>query len=68
LALYGGEWLASRLSRFTLRKRASSTHWLAGWVGGSEIWYGRDDEEKIHFIVPAGNTTPVVQPVAYSVY
>jgi hypothetical protein len=31
-ALDGDEWSASRLGRFTLRKRAPSTHWI-GWVG-----------------------------------
>jgi hypothetical protein len=31
--LYGGEWLASRPSRFTPRERAPDTHWKGGWVG-----------------------------------
>jgi len=32
-ALDGGEWSASRPSRFTPRERAPSTHWIGGWVG-----------------------------------
>jgi hypothetical protein len=32
-ALVGGEWTASRPSRFTLEERAPSTHWLGSWVG-----------------------------------
>jgi hypothetical protein len=31
--LDGGEWSASRSAHFTLRKRASSTHWIGSWVG-----------------------------------
>jgi len=33
LALDGGEWSASRPSRFTSRERVASTHWIGGWVG-----------------------------------
>jgi hypothetical protein len=33
LALEGGEWSASRPSRFTPRERAPGTHWMGGWVG-----------------------------------
>jgi hypothetical protein len=32
-ALDGGEWLASRLSRFTPADRAAGTRWTADWVG-----------------------------------
>jgi hypothetical protein len=32
-ALDGGECSASRPGRFTRRERASSTHWIGGWVG-----------------------------------
>jgi hypothetical protein len=32
-ALDGGEWSASRPSRFTPRERASGTHWIGGCVG-----------------------------------
>jgi len=33
LALDGGEWLASRSSRFTPRERSPATHWIRGWMG-----------------------------------
>jgi len=32
-AIDGGEWTASRSSRFTTRERAPGTHWIRGWVG-----------------------------------
>jgi hypothetical protein len=32
-ALDGGEWSASHRGSFTLRDRASGTHWTGGWVG-----------------------------------
>jgi hypothetical protein len=32
-ALDGGEWSASRRSRFTPRERAPGNHWIGGWVG-----------------------------------
>jgi hypothetical protein len=32
-SLDGGQWSASRPSRFTPRERASCTHWIVGWVG-----------------------------------
>jgi hypothetical protein len=31
--VYGGEWSASRLGRFTPTERAPDTHWVGGWVG-----------------------------------
>jgi hypothetical protein len=31
-ALDGGEWLDSRLGRFTSKERAPGTHWIVGWV------------------------------------
>jgi hypothetical protein len=31
-ALYGGEWSGSRFCYFTLGERASSAHWIGGWV------------------------------------
>jgi hypothetical protein len=42
-ALVGGELSASRLGRFTPRKRASATHWIKGWVGPRT---SLDDVEK----------------------
>jgi hypothetical protein len=32
-ALDGGEWSASRPSRFTPREKAPGTHWIGSWVG-----------------------------------
>jgi hypothetical protein len=32
-ALDGGEWLASRVCRFTPEERAPGTHWIGGCVG-----------------------------------
>jgi hypothetical protein len=32
-ALDVGEWSASRPGRFTLREKATGTHWIGGWVG-----------------------------------
>jgi hypothetical protein len=46
-ALVEGEWSASRPGRFTLGKRASSTHWIGGWVG---LRAGLDGMEKWKFL------------------
>jgi len=35
--LDGGEWSASRTSRFTPRETAPGTHWIRGWVGTGAI-------------------------------
>jgi hypothetical protein len=59
-ALDGGEWLASRTSRFTPAERVPGTHWIGGWVGS---WSGLDAVEKTK-ICTAGNQTPAFQPVA----
>jgi hypothetical protein len=62
-ALDGGEWLASRPGRFTRSVKASSVHWIRGWVGPRA---GLDvvEERKISIVIaPAGNWTPVVQSV-----
>jgi hypothetical protein len=32
-ALDGGEWTASRPSRYTPEDRAPGTHWIGSWVG-----------------------------------
>jgi len=32
-ALDGGQWLASRIGRFTPKERALVTHWVGGWMG-----------------------------------
>jgi hypothetical protein len=33
LALAGGEWSASRPSRFTVGETAPGTYWIGGWLG-----------------------------------
>jgi hypothetical protein len=43
-AQVGGEWSASRPSRFTPGIRAPGTHWIGDWVGPRA---GLDDVEKI---------------------
>jgi hypothetical protein len=43
LALFVGEWSASRLGRFTPVERAPGTHWIGDWVDHRA---GLDDEEK----------------------
>jgi hypothetical protein len=42
-ALVGGEWSASRLYRFTPRKRAPGVHQIGSWVCPK---FGLDDVEK----------------------
>jgi hypothetical protein len=42
-ALVGGYWSASRPGRVTPEERASSTHWIGGWVGPR---VGLEDMEK----------------------
>jgi hypothetical protein len=37
-ALDGGEWSASRPSRFISKERAPGTHWIGGWVKMVEIY------------------------------
>jgi hypothetical protein len=38
-ALVGGEWSASRSSRFNLVEKAPGTPWIGGWVGATEpVW------------------------------
>jgi hypothetical protein len=62
LGTAGGEWSASRTGRFTPGERASSTHWIGGWVNPRA---GLDDMEKWKFLPHLdSNTDPsVVQPV-----
>jgi hypothetical protein len=58
LALGGGEWSASRPSRFTPKERAPGTHWIGGWVGHSA-----GGDEKNSQPLP-GLEPPIIQPVA----
>jgi hypothetical protein len=50
-ALVGGEWSASRPSRFTPGERATGTHWIGGWVGPRA---GLDDVGKRKFLTLPG--------------
>jgi hypothetical protein len=50
-ALVGGEWSASRPSRFTPGESAPGTHLLGGWVGHRA---GLDDVEKRKFVTLPG--------------
>jgi hypothetical protein len=58
-ALGGGEWSASRPSRFAPGERASGTHWIGGCVGPRA---GLHAVEKKKFPAPAGNRTLEPQP------
>jgi hypothetical protein len=62
-ALDGGEWSASRPSRFTPRERATGTHWIGGWVGSRAVL---DAVVKRKILSPRRESnprTPIVQPV-----
>jgi hypothetical protein len=54
-ALAGGEWSASRPSRFTPGKKIPGTHWIEGWVDARA---GLDDVEKRKFLTLPGLETP----------
>jgi hypothetical protein len=63
-ALDGGEWSASRPSRFTPRERAPCTHWIGDWVGPRAVL-----EAVVKRKIPSPRresnpTTPIVQPAA----
>jgi hypothetical protein len=60
----GGEWSASRPSRFTPRERAHGTHWIGGWVNPRTVL---DAVVKRKIPSPRRESkprTPIVQPVA----
>jgi hypothetical protein len=50
-ALAGGEWSASRPSRFIPGERAPDTHWIGGWVDPRA---GLDDVENGKFLTLPG--------------
>jgi hypothetical protein len=50
-AIFGGEWSASRLGRFTHGERAPGTHRIGGWVSPKA---GVDDVEKRKFFTLPG--------------
>jgi hypothetical protein len=63
-ALDGGEWSASRPSRFTPTKRAPGTHWIGGWAGPRAVL-----EAVVKRKIPSprresNSRTQIVQPVA----
>jgi hypothetical protein len=51
LALAGGEWSASRPSRYNPRERAPGTHWIGGWVDSRA---GLDNVDKRKFLTLLG--------------
>jgi hypothetical protein len=59
-ALVGGEWSESQPCRFTPGERATSTHWIGGWLGPRA---GLDDVEKrTFFTLPGLNLRPLCRP------
>jgi hypothetical protein len=50
-ALVGGEWSASRPSRFTPGERSPGTHWIGDWV---DPIAGSNDMEKRKFLALPG--------------
>jgi hypothetical protein len=67
-ALDGVEWLASIHRRFTPRKRASSTHWIGGWVGPRAV-LDAAAERKTHSppgVEPQNPEHPVRSPALYN--
>jgi hypothetical protein len=57
--LDGGEWSASRPSRFTPRERVPGNHWIGGWLGPR----GGLDAMVKKFPIPAGTPDhPVRSP------
>jgi hypothetical protein len=60
-ALVEGEWSASRPSRFILRRKATVTHWIRGWVG---LRVCMDNLEKRNFLpLPELELRPLGPPV-----
>jgi hypothetical protein len=60
LGTSGGEWSASRPSRFTLEERAPGTHRIGGWVSPRT---GLDDVEKKKFLtLPGAELRPLSHP------
>jgi hypothetical protein len=67
-ALDWDESSASRAGRFTPRERATGTHWIGGWVGPRTVL---DAVVKRKIPSPRRESkprTPIVQPVAESLY
>jgi hypothetical protein len=62
-ALVGGEWPASRPSRFTLRGKAPGTHWTGGWVGPRNGWNDVENDKFCPY-QDSDSDPSDVQPVA----
>jgi hypothetical protein len=63
-ALVGGQWSASRPSRFSPGKTAPGTHWIGGWVDPrtsldevekKDSWPYRDSNSELSVVQPVGS-------------
>jgi hypothetical protein len=63
VALFGGEWVASRPGRFALGERACCAHWVGGWVGPST---DLDDTEKRNLLALPGLELQPLYHLAYT--
>jgi hypothetical protein len=59
-ALVGGEWSASRPSRFTPSERAPDTHWIGRWVGPRTSLDAM--EERKFLTLPGLELQPLCRP------
>jgi hypothetical protein len=65
LALFGGEWSASRPCRFTPGERTPGTHWIGGWVDPRA---DLDDVGKWKFLPPLVlELRPLGRPADYAI-
>jgi len=60
---WGSGVTASCPSPFTPEERVPGTHWIGGWVSGSQSQSGHNGEEKKNPF-PARNRTSATEPVA----
>jgi hypothetical protein len=58
--LVGGEWSASRLSRFTPGERAPGTHWIGGWL--DSIASLHEVEKRKFFVLPGLKLRSLFRP------
>jgi hypothetical protein len=63
-ALDGGEWSASRPSRFTPKERDPGAHWIGGWVGPRVVLDAMVKREILSSRQASNPRTPIIQPVA----
>jgi hypothetical protein len=59
--LAGGEWSASRPSRFTPGESALDTHWIGGWVGPKRADLGGVEKRKF-LTLPRLELRPLGRP------